>query len=257
LWEHHAQRMRQPYLTMMQRSPDAMPGLRNPINDPGRVRWLRRRLFAWGRAHYRDFPWRRDRDPYRNLVTEILLKQTRADGVQRVRLQLLTKYPSTASLGKAPRREIEGLIAWLGFGHQRAAQLQALGRALQEAPIPHTPAKLARLPGIGPYAASATSCFAFGRREIALDVNVARIIGRIYGIEPARGELRKNKAVIRLGHSLIDGLNPRGLNWALLDLGALVCRPVPKCHQCPVQEGCWFARNEHTLARPQQCRADP
>jgi len=224
-----------------------MPGLRKPRNDPGDVRWLRRRLFAWGRAHYRDFPWRRDRDPYRNLVTEILLKQTRAGGVQRVRFQLLTKYPSTASLGKAPLREIEGLIASLGFGQQRAAQLQALGRALREAPIPHVPAKLARLPGIGPYAAAATSCFAFGRREIALDVNVARIIGRVYGVELARGELRKSPEVIWFGRRLILGPNPRQLNWSLLDLGALVCRPKPKCHECPLQEVCSFARNRYSL----------
>ncbi len=226
-----------------------MPGLGEPRNDPVEVRWLRRRLFAWGKAHYRDFPWRRDRDPYRSLVTEILLKQTRADGVERVRFQLLTKYPSSTTLGNASRREIESVIASLGFGHQRAAQLQALGRALREAPIPHTPAKLARLPGIGPYAAAATSCFAFGLREIALDVNVARIIGRIYGVEPNRGELRKNRDVVRFGHSLIDGVNPRGLNWALLDLGALVCRPKPKCRQCPVQEGCWFARSRQNSAR--------
>lgn len=226
-----------------------MLGLRKPINDPARVRWIRRRLFAWGRAHYRDFPWRRDRDPYRNLVTEVLLKQTRADGVQRVRFELLTRFPSAASLGEAPRREIESLIASLGFGHQRAAQLQALGRALREAPIPHAAAKLARLPGIGPYAAAATSCFAFGRREIALDVNVARILGRVYGVELDRGELRKSPEVIWFGRRLIVGLNPRQLNWALLDLGALVCRPKPKCHECPLREVCSFARTRHRAGR--------
>jgi len=214
---------------------------------PSNHRWVRRRLFAWGRAHYRDFPWRRDRDPFRNLVTEILLKQTRAEGVQRVRTELLTKYRSAVSLANASVPEIEQVIASLGFGKQRSVQLQALGRALQHQPIPQGQDKLATLPGIGPYAAAATSCFAFGRREIALDVNVARIIGRIYGVELERGELRKNSDVLRLGRSLIDGARPRDLNWALLDLGALVCRPKPKCHVCPLADKCRYARRNYNV----------
>lgn len=209
--------------------------------SPTDVRWLRRRLFAWGRNHYRDFPWRRDRDPYRSLVTEILLKQTRAEGVEPVRLELLGTFPTARSLADALPRDIESHIRKLGFGRQRAAQLHALGRALSDVPVPRRLSKLAELPGIGPYAASATSCFVFGRRQIALDVNVARIISRLFGLIPPRGELRKNRQIIEAGRAIISGPRPRDLNWALLDLGALVCRPRPKCDACPLSVRCSHA----------------
>jgi A/G-specific adenine glycosylase len=97
------------------------------------------------------------------------------------------------------------------------------------------------LPGIGPYAAAATSCFVFGHREIALDVNVARIISRVFGLKPRRGELRKNRQVLQMGTALISGPSPRALNWALLDLGATVCRPKPKCDVCPLSAKCNYA----------------
>jgi len=202
---------------------------------------MRRRLLAWGRSHYRYFPWREDRDPYRSLVTEILLKQTRADGVEAVRAKLLLTYPSARSLAEATPKDVETYIRKLGFGKQRAVQLHALGRALLDAPVPRQRRTLAELPGIGPYAASATSCFAFGRREIALDVNVARIISRVFGLIPARGELRKNRQIIEAGQAIISGPRPRELNWALLDLGALLCRPRPKCDACPLSVRCSYA----------------
>jgi A/G-specific adenine glycosylase len=100
---------------------------------------------------------------------------------------------------------------------------------------------LAELPGIGPYAAAAISCFVFGYREIALDVNVARIISRVFDLLPLRGELRKNRQIIKVGQTIISGPRPRDLNWALLDLGALVCRPRPKCNACPLSLRCSYA----------------
>jgi A/G-specific adenine glycosylase len=205
------------------------------------VRWLRRRLLAWGRTHYRDFPWRQDRDLYRSLVTEILLKQTRAEGVEPVRLKLLSTYPSAKSMAHALPSDIEIHIRKLGFGKQRAVQLHALGHALEDASIPRRPNQLVELPGIGSYAAAAISCFVFGHREIALDVNVARIISRVFDLLPLSGELRKNRKIIQVGQTIISGPRPRDLNWALLDLGALVCRPRPKCNACPLSLRCSYA----------------
>jgi A/G-specific adenine glycosylase len=73
-------------------------------------------------------------------------------------------------------------------------------------------------------------------------VNVARIVARLFGISPARGELRKNAQVLRYATWLVDGPHPRRLNWALLDLGALVCRPKPRCQACPLQQRCEYVR---------------
>jgi A/G-specific adenine glycosylase len=205
------------------------------------VTWMRRRLFRWGRAHFRAFPWRTDRDPYRTLVTEVLLKQTRAVQVGPVRDALLRTYPVPSSLAEADPDDLSTLIRRLGFADQRVSQLGALGRALTRAGrTPRTIAGLLALPGVGPYTAAAVACFAFGRRAAALDVNVARIIGRVFGIAPEHGELRKNAEVIRIASTIVSGGSPREINWALLDLGAEVCRPNPHCSACPLASRCQF-----------------
>jgi A/G-specific adenine glycosylase len=199
-------------------------------------------LLVWGRGHFRPFPWRSDRDPYRVLVTEVLLKQTRADRVHLVRAELLVAYPTATVLATADRRDLANLISTLGFGRQRTDQLLSLARVLKDRSIPRQPALLQTLPGVGPYSAAATACFAYGRRYIALDVNVARILGRVFGITLKSGEPRKSALIRSIGQQVIDGAQPRRVNWALLDLGATVCRPRPRCHECPLQERCWHAK---------------
>jgi len=209
---------------------------------PDNIRWLRRRLLVWGGKHYRPFPWREDRDPYRVLVTEVLLKQTRADRVSSVRSSVFGDYPTPTALAHADVAALAKHIRTLGFGRQRTKQLLSLARAIDGHPIPRAPALLRTLPGIGEYSAAATACFAFGERTIALDVNVARILGRVFGIRLARGELRKNPMIRSIGERLIQGATPRRVNWALLDLGAAVCRPKPRCTECPLEPRCRYVQ---------------
>ncbi len=205
------------------------------------VTWMRRRLLGWGRAHFRKYPWRQDRDLYRSLVTEILLKQTQADRVAPIRENLLAQYPTPAELARARVTEIQALIHSLGFASQRAGHLKGLGQELDTESAPKSADELATLPGIGNYSAAASACFVFGQHEIALDVNVARIISRVFGLAIERGELRKSRRIREIGRSMVNGPRPREVNWALLDLGALVCRPRPRCEQCPLQLRCSFA----------------
>ena len=212
---------------------------------PVSVKWIRRRLLGWGREHFRPFSWRAERDPYRLLVTEVLLKQTTARQVASVRTEVLSRYPGAAELANAEPEELAADIHTLGFSRQRALGLQQLGSALVAmGRVPTTVDALRRLPAVGPYTASAVACFAFGRRQVALDVNVARIIARIFAIAPKRGELRKNAEVVRLASALTQGPSPREINWALLDLGAEICRPLPRCPACPLAQQCNYGRQD-------------
>jgi A/G-specific adenine glycosylase len=210
---------------------------------PDHIHRVRRRLLVWGRRNFRSFPWRQDRDPYRTLVTEILLRQTNAERVEPIRRQFFVRYPDAKQLAKADRRTVTRVISSLGFGIQRTPQLIGLGQELAATGrAPRTAEALSLLPGVGDYTAAAAACFAFGAREVALDVNVARIVSRVFGIYPKTGELRKNPAIRKAARALVSGPNPRSMNWALLDLGALVCRPRPKCSICPLAERCYYAR---------------
>ncbi len=207
-----------------------------------RIQQVRRSLLRWGRDHFRSFPWRADRDLYRTLITEILLKQTTAERVVPVRQELVTRFPDPQTLAEADSAELISIIKSLGFGGQRTAQLMALGRALVAKPLRRTPSsRLAELPGVGPYTAAAVSCFVWGRPEPALDVNVARIVMRLFAVRVIRGEPRRNRRVDGLARQLVAGPRPREMNWALLDLGAEVCRPAPLCGACPLAHVCSYA----------------
>ncbi len=215
--------------------------------DPKRIQRIRRLLLRWGREHFRSFPWRSDRDLYRSLITEILLKQTTAERVVNVRQELVTRFPNPAALAAASHNEVVGVIKALGFAEQRTAQLIAVGQALvDQPPGRNAHGRLLELPGVGPYTAAAIECFAWGRAEPALDVNVARIVMRLFGVDVIRGEPRRSRVVFDLARALVVGRHPREMNWALLDLGADVCRPVPICHKCPVASVC-----AHALQAPQ------
>lgn len=211
------------------------------------VRWFRQRLLKWGRANFRDFPWRSESNLYRILITEVLLKQTDAAKVIPVRDEFFNKYPTCHELANASLRHLNVLLRPIGLNNQRAIQLLALGVALRNSSTTLTSKDdLQGLPGIGPYASAATACFAFGAPEPALDVNMARIVSRIFGITPARGELRRNRIIRQLAKQLISVRSARNLNWALLDLGALVCRPKPMCEACPLEGRCKYALAKRT-----------
>lgn len=202
---------------------------------------LRRALFGWGRRSGRDFWWRHQQDPYVTTVVEILLKQTRASSVVDEIRRFIDRYPTPAHLSRARLSRLETDLRPFGFHRQRAQHLKALGRALTVGGRSITADReaLLALPGVGPYAASAVRVFAFGRREPVIDVNVVRIVQRIFGVKVERGEGRRNQRIKDLAVALLDGREPRRLNWALLDFGAQVCRARnPKCGECPLAEVC-------------------
>jgi len=220
---------------MAPRSPSDYP-------PPALVSSVRRLLLRWGREHFRSFTWRAERDEYRVVVTEILLKQTNADRVATVRDDLLSRYSDPTALAGAQQEQLAALIRPLGFANQRAAQLIALGSAIAALDVlPRTQEELQQLPGIGPYSAAAIACFARGQRVAVIDVIVGRVLARVFGITIERGELRRNPAVGRLANALVRGRpSARQVNWALLDLAALVCRPRPRCRECPLAMHCAY-----------------
>ena len=205
-----------------------------------------RRLRAWYRANARDLPWRHTRDPYRVLISELMLQQTQVARVLPRYREFLERYPTLADVAReSPRRVRE---AWEGLGYYaRARNLHRLARSITangtdpSGTLPSEPSALRSLPGIGPYTAGAVASFAYERRAPLVDTNVARVLRRVFvpQIDPKTGAGR------RVLWDLAAALLPRTgraawtHNQALMELGALVCTARrPLCAQCPVRTVC-------------------
>ncbi len=212
---------------------------------------MRRALLVWSRRAGRKFWWRSQRDSYRIALVEILLRQTRATTAEQAIARFVSRYPSPDKLVRSSLPTLAQDLKPFGLHKQRAEQLKALGKALRErgGKIPRARKDLLQLPGIGPYSAGAIRCFAFGDREPVIDVNVARIVQRVFGIQILRGEPRRHREIWRLATLLVNGNHPREINWAMLDLGALICTPQkPKCATCPLVRTCAWGQGQCATA---------
>jgi A/G-specific adenine glycosylase len=206
---------------------------------------LRERLLDWYEPRRRRYPWRAGpgrSNPYRVLVSEVMLQQTQVSRVEPAYRRFLRRFPSVRSLAAAPRSEV--LKAWAGLGYnRRAVALSDAARAIVQdngGRVPADPEELQRLPGVGPYTAAAVASLGHGVPVPAVDTNVERVVSRaILGTEPT--ELRPADIFVAACRSL-DRSDPGSWNQAVMDLGREVCRPVPRCETCPVAEGCRFLR---------------
>jgi A/G-specific adenine glycosylase len=207
-----------------------------------------RRLRAWYRANHRDLPWRRTRDPYQVLVSELMLQQTQVSRVLLKYDEFLGRYPTLESVARSsPRRVME---AWSGLGYYaRARNLHKLARTVVkrgEVPLlPADPAELRALPGIGAYTAGAVASFAYERRAALVDTNVARVLRRVFAPRLPR-KPSSQKMLWHIAELLLPrtGRDTYTHNQALMELGALICTArVRHCTRCPVRGVCaTFAR---------------
>jgi A/G-specific adenine glycosylase len=191
-------------------------------------------VLGWGVPTMRDLPWRAERDPWRILVSEVMLQQTQVDRVIPKWNAFLTAFPTPADCAAASLGDL--LRLWQGLGYpRRARNLQAAAVAVVErhgGQLPDDFDDLLALPGIGPYTARAVLAFAFERDVAVVDTNIARILARTAGerLTPKRAQARADEAV------------PSGQGWVwnqvLMDLGATLCRPTPKCEVCPLATSC-------------------
>jgi A/G-specific adenine glycosylase len=203
-------------------------------------------LRRWFRRNSRDLPWRRTRNAYEVLVSELMLQQTQVTRVIDYYDRFLKRFPTLAHVGRA--RQARVMEAWEGLGyyararnlHRLAVEVSDRGRDA-DARLPDSPADLRRLPGIGAYTAGAVASFAYERRAALVDTNVARVLERVF----APGTKTKSTAGSRKIWAIAERVLPRTgragwtHNQALMELGALVCTArVRHCTVCPVNRQC-------------------
>jgi A/G-specific adenine glycosylase len=212
-----------------------------------------RRLRAWFRRHGRSLPWRDTRDPYRILVSELMLQQTQVARVVDYYHRFLERFPSLHHLADAEPHHVTE--AWAGLGYYaRARNLHELATRVTrdgDGSLPSDPARLRELPGVGPYTAGAVASFAFERRAALVDTNVARVIARIFAPHLKPGRPRDLSRIWRIAEAIVParGRLAWAHNQALMELGALVCTArVRRCEACPVQRLCRSRQRELSRA---------
>jgi A/G-specific adenine glycosylase len=204
-------------------------------------------LISWFEENGRDLPWRRTRDPWRVLVSEVMLQQIQVKRAVPFYERFLNRFPTVGALAEAPLSE--AIRVWDDLGrYRRVVYLHRTARIVMDehgGSIPSDPAELLKLPGVGPYTAGAVACFAYERDVAFLDTNMRRALHRFFfGLTAATPETNRE-----LMGKAIELLPPgRGWRWnqALMETGALLCTArSPRCGECPLREGC-RARAEAT-----------
>lgn len=190
-------------------------------------------VLSWGLPRLRDLPWRRTRDPWAVLVSEVMLQQTQVTRVEPKWREFMSAFPTPARCAAAPLGDV--LRLWQGLGYPRRAQaLHAAAVQIAADGFPDDLVRLMALPGVGRYTARAVLAFAFERDAAVVDTNIARVYARVAGRRLSAGEVQ----------TAADAALPKGEAWAwnqcLMELGAVVCRPHPDCTSCPLQSWCVY-----------------
>jgi A/G-specific adenine glycosylase len=194
---------------------------------------IRKIVLRYGRANFKDFPWRKPAKRWHALLAEVLLQRTRAASVVPVYEQFVSQYPEPADLAKASLEDIEELIYSLGL-RWRAPLIKQLGETLsQSGTVPDSLESLLSLPGVGPYAAAAYLGFHGGSRAVIIDANVVRWLCRLVD-RPFDGETRRKKWLIDLANVMTPDQKWTEFNYAVLDFTMQICAKVPRCSICPI-----------------------
>lgn len=219
---------------------------RNASKSLSRLHTIRRLLPAWYRSSARPLPWRRTRDPYRILISEVMLQQTQVSRVLIHYRRFIRKFPTIKSLSQASTEAV--LQSWRGMGYNnRAIRLRTLAREVvstTNGKLPRSVDTLRTLPGIGRYTAGAIACFAHGQQVPVVDTNIQRVLARLFPGTRGAAETWE------LAESILPPRNAYTWNQALMELGALICVSAsPLCVRCPLRSVCPSAFTVHAVRR--------
>jgi A/G-specific adenine glycosylase len=208
---------------------------------PARVQSFACHVIEWFDENGRDFPWRRaNQSLYRLVVTEILLQRTRAETVAGFYAEFFARFPSWRALSRATGLELERFLMPIGIWKRRANVLGRLSAEMvaRGGRFPREYSEVRRLPGVGQYVANAVVLFRDGTPAPLIDGSMARVLERYFGPRKL-ADIRYDPYLQDLACRVVGWDDPRAVNWAILDLAALVCKVRnPACSECPLTRGC-------------------
>jgi len=206
----------------------------------------------WHHRNKRDLPWKKTRDPYKIWLSEIILQQTRVEQGLPYYKKMIRRFPSVKQLAAASEDEV--MHAWQGLGYySRARNLHSAAKQIvddHDGKFPLTYDDILKLKGVGNYTAAAIASFAFNLPHAVVDGNVYRVLARAFGIRDDINSSAAKKKFSALANEILDKKNPAGFNQAIMDFGALICAPVPRCHNCFFKNSCYAFKRNATAELP-------
>jgi A/G-specific adenine glycosylase len=202
---------------------------------------FRRRLLGWFGKHARDLPWRNTRDPYRIWLSEVMLQQTTVAMIVPRFEQFVAAFPTVQALAAADEQRV--LREWEGLGYYRRARgLHAAAKRIvadHGGALPRDVATLMTLPGVGRYTAGAVASFAYDVRAPIVETNTQRVLARLAAFNQPLAAGASQRFLWQTAESLLPAKGAGRFNLALMELGAIVCKPAePRCDACPVSMHC-------------------
>ncbi len=210
-------------------------------------------LIHWYSNNKRDLPWRQTIDPYRIWLSEIILQQTQVRQGLPYYESFIKEFPSIFHLAKAQESEV--LKLWQGLGYySRARNLHTTAKYIAEelnGVFPNSYKALLQLKGVGDYTASAIASICFNETTAVVDGNVYRVLSRYFGIKTPINSSKGSKEFKLLAQDLIDKQKPAEFNQAIMEFGAIQCKPQnPNCEDCPFQNSCVALQNKNINELP-------
>ncbi len=205
-------------------------------------------IINWYKENKRDLPWRRTKDPYKIWISEIILQQTRVEQGLNYYLRFVERFPNVETLAKAEEDDV--LKYWQGLGYySRARNLHFSAKHITKELngwFPETFAELKKLKGVGDYTAAAIASFAYNEHVSLVDGNVYRVLSRLFAEDTPIDTSGGKKMFFELAKELLVSQEAQIFNQAIMEFGALQCKPVnPACNECPIQSKCLaFAKNK-------------
>lgn len=218
-------------------------------------------LLQWNKLkNRRQMPWKGEKDPYKIWLSEIILQQTRVEQGLNYYNNFITTFPDIHRLAKAGDKQVFKLWEGLGY-YSRCKNLLITARHIvkdRNGNFPDTYEEIIKLKGIGPYTAAAISSFAFNLPNAVVDGNVFRVIARVFGIPKAIDTTEGKKYFITLADKLLDKKQPGIYNQAIMDFGAVVCKPVaPLCSDCVFKKTCFAYQQDKIDELPVKQKKNP
>ncbi len=215
-----------------------------------RIDFIQTKILSWYLVNKRPLAWRKTRDPYKIFLSEIMAQQTQAIRAEIYYKKWIQQFPNWNSLASASTGNV--LRMWSGLGYNsRALRLHETAKIIStkyHSKLPADSIELQKLPGIGKYTAQAILCFAFKKQVPVVDVNIRRILTRVFSVVKSANEMYSEKIVWKIAEEILPPQNAFLWNQALMDLGAIVCTArSPKCRDCPISKKCASAFSNSLL----------